>query len=455
MQPIPSHTEGSILKSLVRMAFPIIMANILQTMYQMIDTFWLGRLGANAVASVSLSFPILFLVLSLGGGLTLAGTVMVSQYKGGGNQRMVNYSSSQTVMVIFLLSIILAFVGYYAARPLMQLVGAGPEVLEDSVTYFQVSSWGFIFLFMFFVFQSLMRGIGDVIMPMYIVLATVLLNLILDPLFIFGYGAIPGYGVAGAAMASIATQGLSALAGMIILFSGKRGITVSFSQMKWDFSWVKRLFAMGIPSSLDQSSRAGAMTIMIMLVTHYSNDVVAAYGVGARILSLVIVPALGFSIATTSLVGQNFGAGKIERAEKVGNLSSLIALVGLSFVGMVLYLFAEPITAFFIPNDPEVIRDGAVFIKIMAPSFGLLGVQQVLSGVFNGVGLTKVSMLISVFALWVIRFPVAFMLSNKTPLDYEGIWWAFPVSNALAAVVAFAYYKTGSWKLGDKQIPAI
>src|SRR5690606_11507624 len=205
-------TEGNILRSLSSLAFPIIMANILQTMYQLIDTFWLGRLGANAVAAVSLSFPILFLILALGGGLTLAGTVIVSQYKGAGNQKMIDYSSSQTVIVICIISIFLAALGFFAAGPMMTLVGAGPEIYEDSVTYFQVSSLGFVFLFLFFVFQSLMRGIGNVLFPMYIVLGTVVLNLLLDPIFIFGYGPIPGFGVAGAAVASIFTQALSALA---------------------------------------------------------------------------------------------------------------------------------------------------------------------------------------------------------------------------------------------------
>lgn len=439
-------TTGSIFKSLVSLAWPIIMANILHTMYQLIDTFWLGRLGANAVASVSLSFPILFLVLSLGGGLTLAGTVIVAQHKGANNQKKVNYSSSQTVMVIFLTSILLAFVGYFSASPLMRFVGAGPEVFQDSVDYFQVSSWGFIFLFMFFVFQSLMRGIGEVFMPMYIVLATVLLNLVLDPLFIFGYGPIEGHGVAGAAVASIITQGLSAAAGLWILFRGSYGIKIHFSQMKPDFKWIKKLFKLGVPSSLDQSSRAAGMTLMVMLVTGFGSEVVAAYGVGARILSLVIVPALGFAMATTSLVGQNFGAGKIVRTEKVANLSALIAIVGLTSVGLIFFFFAEAIIAFFVPGDEQVIRDGALFIKIMAPSFGLLGVQQVLNGAFNGVGMTTVSMLISIFSLWIVRFPLAWMLSEKTSLTYEGIWWAFPASNLLAAIVAFTYFKSGTWK---------
>src|SRR5690606_6396592 len=349
-----SNENKHILNTILKLAFPIIIANVLQTMYQLVDTFWLGRLSANAVASVSLSFPILFLVVSLGGGLTLAGTVLVAQHKGAGDQKMVNYASSQTVMVIFFISIILALVGYFSAETLMGLIGAGDELMDDAVIYFQVSSWGYVFMFMFFVYQSLMRGIGNVIIPMYIVFGTVILNLLLDPLFIFGFGPIPGYGVAGAAVASIFTQAISAAIGTYILFKGKKGVKVSFKHMGWDFKWVKNLFSLGLPASLDQSSRAAAMAAMVMLVTRYDSEIVAAYGVGARILSLVVVPALGLSIATTSLVGQNIGAGRLDRAERVGNLGVLLAAVGLSFLGIILFLLAEPLTRFFVPDDPHV-----------------------------------------------------------------------------------------------------
>src|SRR5690554_879309 len=152
-------TEGSILKSLINLALPIILANILQSAYQLIDTFWLGRLGAHAVAAVSLSFPMLFLVISVGAGLTLAGTVLVAQYKGAENQKLVDFISSQSVSLIFLTSIVLALVSYFTASPLMKLIGAGPEIYDEAVIYFKVSSVGFVFLFLFFIFQSLMRGI--------------------------------------------------------------------------------------------------------------------------------------------------------------------------------------------------------------------------------------------------------------------------------------------------------
>src|SRR5690625_2672041 len=441
------YTEGSIFRALLKLASPIILANILHTAYQLIDTFWLGRLGAHAVAAVSLSFPILFLILSFGGGLTLAGTIIVSHYKGAGNQRGVNFSSSQTIFIIFFVSILLAVIGYTAAGPLMQLVGAGPDILEESVNYFRVSSIGFVFMFIFFVFQSLMRGIGNVMLPMYVILFTVLLNLVLDPLFIYGWGPLPSYGVTGAAVASVITQGISAAIGFYIMWRGNRGIRVRFADMGIDTAWIRRMFVLGIPASLDQSTRAAGMTMMVIIVTSFGSEVVAAYGIGARILSLVIIPALGLGIATTTLVGQNIGAAKIRRAEQTGDLVVRIAFVGLTAIGLLLFLFAEQLTAFFVPDDPQVIRDGARFIRIMAPSFGFLGVQQVMNGTFNGAGFTTASLLISILSLWIIRFPMAYVLSNNTALGYEGIWWAFPISNFIAAIAAFIYYKIGHWKV--------
>lgn len=432
--------------SLLKLSGPIILANILQTAYQLIDTFWLGRLGANAVAAVSLSFPVLFLIISLGIGLTLGGSIMVAQYKGMENQRMVDYSSAQTLVVLFIISFILALVGYYISESLMKLIGAEGEVLTEAVNYFKVSSIGFIFLFLFFVFQSLMRGIGNVVIPTYVVLSTVILNLFLDPLFIYGWGPVPGMGVAGAAMASILTQGLSAVMGIWILASGKYGIKLHWKDFGINFKWFQELIRIGVPSSLETSTRALGLTLLITLVTSFGSMVVASYGIGARILSFVIIPALGLSSATTTLVGQMVGANRIQKAQEVGVLSTKVAFYGLTLIGIILFVFAKPLTAFFVPGETEVIDNGALFIKIMAPSFGLLGVQQVINGVFNGAGFTLASMLVSILSLWIIRFPLAYVLSHNTTLSYDGIWWAFPISNLIAAIFAFLWFQRGDWK---------
>lgn len=439
-------TEGKIISSLLSLALPIIFANILQSAYQLIDTFWLGRLGADAVAAVSLSFPLLFLVLSLGAGLTLAGTVMVARYQGAENRQMVDFSSSQSVFLIFLTSIVLAIISYFAAGPLMKIIGAGPDIIEDSTTYFKVSSLGFVFLFLFFIFQSLMRGIGKVMLPVYIVLFTVILNAGLDPLFIYGYGPIPGFGVAGAAVSSVITQAIAATIGLVLLFRGRHGIKISLSAMYFNMENLKRTFRIGFPASIEQSTRALGMTFMMVIVTSFGSDIVAAYGIGARMLSFIVVPALGLGIATTSLVGQNIGALKIKRAEKVAKLSAKLAFFTFTGLGLIMFLVAESLTAFFIPDDPQVIQEGAIFIKIMSFSFGFMGLQQVMNGTFNGAGFTKASMFISIMSLWIVRFPLAYILSYPLEMGPIGIWWSFPISNLIAGTVAFIYFKTDYWK---------
>ncbi|HLU88593.1 MAG TPA: MATE family efflux transporter, partial [Cyclobacteriaceae bacterium] len=275
---------------------------------------------------------------------------------------------------------------------------------------------------------------------------TVFLNLVLDPIFIFGFGPIPAFGVAGAAMVSVLTQGISAGVGIFILARGGHGIKINWSDMNVNWNWTRKLFQLGLPASLEQSTRAAGMTMMVVLVTSFGSEVVAAYGIGSRILSLVIVPSLGLAIATTTLVGQNVGAAKLVRAENIGDLAYKTAFIGLSFLGLLFFLFAEDLTAFFVPDEPQVIQDGALFIKILASSFGFMGVQQILNGFFNGTGFTKASMMISILGLWVVRFPLAYFLAYHTSLGYEGIWWAFPMSNLISGLAAFTFYKTRYWK---------
>lgn len=439
-------SKNHLLKPLLKLSAPIILANTLQSAYQLIDTFWVGRLGAGAVASVSLSFPLLFLILAMGLGLTLAGTVLVAQYKGMNDQKMVDMAASQTLSIMTIVSVVLAGSGVLLAEPLMQIIGTPDNIFADTVSYFRISSFGFVFLFIFFVSQSLLRGVGRPNVPMVIVSITVALNLFLDPLFIFGWGPIPAMGVSGAAVASVITQGLSALVGVYVLLDGKYGIKISRKCLIPEFKWVRMLVKIGLPASVEQSTRAMSMGVMIILVTAFGSEMVASYGIGARILGFIVIPALGFAIATTTLVGQYIGAGSVGKAEQAGMISIKVSFYSLTVVGIILFLLAEPITALFVPGEPEVIRQGALFIKIMAPSFGLLAMQQVINGIFNGAGKTAISMIISIISLWMMRFPIAFVLSHNTSLGVEGIFWSFPISNLLAAIMAFIWFRTGRWK---------
>jgi len=439
-------TEGSILKSLIVLSVPIIFANILQTAYQLTDTFWVGRLGTVAVAAVSISFPIIFLIISLGMGLAIAGTILVAQYKGRNDKKALNHITSQTLLVVFVISIILAILGYFLSPYLINLMGAESSVFLGAVSYLKISFIGIIFMFIYLTFQSLMRGVGEVKIPMYIVFGTVLLNLILDPLFIFGYGFIPAFGVAGAAAATVGTQGLAAVIGIILLLKGRYQIKLHLNDLKPDFSLIKKMFKIGFPASIEQSTRAVGMIIMTFLVASFGTLSLAAYGIGVRILSFIIIPALGLSMATSTLVGQNIGAGKIKRAEEITKLSSLTGFIVLTIVGILTFLFARQISAVFIPGDLETIKSSALFIKIMALTFGFIGIQMSLNGAFRGSGNTMISMILSIVSLWVLRFPLAYLFSMQTHFAEVGIWIAFPIANVVTAMVAIIWFARGTWK---------
>lgn len=443
---LPDFTSGPILKSLISLAMPIVFANILQTAYQLIDTFWVGRLGATAVAAVSLSFPFIFLLISLAGGLAIAGTILVAQHKGRNDIESVDHVAGQTLLMMFVTGAVVSVIGYFLAGPLLSLMGTPAEVFLDAEKYLQISFIGLLFMFGFFVFQSLMRGVGDVKTPLFIVLFTVILNLILDPLFILGWGPIPAYGVSGAAIATIGTQGLATFIGMGMLISGKYGVHIKLSNLKFDIPLIKKMFWLGFPASISQSARALGMMIMTFLVATFGTITVASYGIGGRILSFIIIPSIGLSMATSTLVGQNIGAGKIDRADKITKMSSLISFLFLTFVGLLVFIFAKPLTAAFIPGETAVIESGSLFVKIMAFTFGLIGLQQTINGAFQGSGSTTITMILSLVSLFVIQFPVAYILSKHTSLGAEGIYWAFPIANVLMAIITVLVYSTGSWK---------
>lgn len=439
-------TQGSIVRALLALAVPIVFSNLLQTAYQLIDTFWVGRLGAAAVAAVSLSFPVIFFLISLGLGLAIAGTILVSQYTGRGDRAQVNHVAAQALVGVLAISLIVAVVGAITAHWVVLFLGARAEVLPLATIYMRVSFVGMPFLFAYVIFQSLMRGVGDARTPLYIVSGTVVLNFILDPLFILGFGPVPAMGVAGAALATVITQGLAAVVGLWMLFSGRYGIALRARHLVPDIATLWRLFKLGAPSAVEQSTRALGLMLMTILVAGFGTHTLAAYGIGTRMLSFVIIPALGLSQATSALVGQNIGAGRVDRAERTAWLSALIAVVVLTAIGVLAFFFAVPIVRAFVPQSPAVIAQGSLFVQITAFSYGLIGAQQVITGAFRGSGNTVVAMMIALVSLWMLQFPLAWLLSTHAGLGATGIWIAYPVQNTITAAIAGIWFARGGWK---------
>jgi putative MATE family efflux protein len=438
--------EGPILRSLLTLAVPIVTANVLQSAYQIIDAFWVGRLGGAAVAAVSISFPVLFLTFAIGSGLSLAGSTLIAQYVGARNDKMVAHVAGQTLLMVILASVVLGTIGYFCSPALLRLMGVGPDVYPGALGFMRVSFVGIVFNFTFFVFQAIMRGIGRPTLPVYIVLGTVFLNFVLDPLLIFGWGPVPGYGVMGAAIATLITQAIAAVVGIAILRIGLHGIHVRRRDFIPDFSYVKRAFFLGLPASVELSARALGLMVMTFLIASFGTLTLAAYGVGSNILQVVMVPAMGLSMAISTLVGQNIGAGNIERAAQIGRLGGLLGFASLSVFGIIVFLFAPQLVAVFVPGDAAVIEAGAGFLRIMSLAWGFLGLQFALTGVFRASGNMVLTMVLTLVSQWVVQFPLAYVLSKHTDLHEQGIWWALPVSNIVTALITLCLYAKGDWK---------
>jgi putative MATE family efflux protein len=438
--------EGPIPRALVTLAVPIVLANILQTGYQLTDAFWVGRLGASAVAAVSVSFPVTFLVIAMGSGLAMAGATLTAQYMGANRQDMVNHVAAQTMIMVAITSVALGTLGFFLSPYLLELLGVAPDVYVGALGFMRVSFVGIIFVFLYAMFQSLMRGVGQTRIPLLIVLGTVVLNFALDPLFIFGWGPIRGHGVMGAALATLSTQALAAMLGIFIFLRGRHGIQLSKRSFLLDLPYIKRAFLLGFPGSIELSTRGLGLIVMSFLVASFGTLTIAAYGVGSTILQVVTIPAMGMSMAVSTLAGQNIGAGNVDRAARITLLGAGIGFAVLSVAGIVAYFSASQIVSFFIPGDPNVIVAGARFIRIMCLAWGGIGVQLCIVSAFRASGNMLVAMVIAMVSQWMIQFPLAYVLSKHTALQAEGLWWSFPVTNIAVAIVSLCWFARGSWK---------
>jgi putative MATE family efflux protein len=438
--------EGAIPRALLTLAIPIILANLLQTGYQLTDAFWVGRLGASGVAAISISFPVTFLVIALGSGLAMAGATMTAQYVGAGRQDMVNHVAAQTMLMVVITSVVFGALGFALAPALLELLGVAPEVYKGALGFLRVSFVGIIFVFMYAMFQALMRGVGQTRTPLLIVAGTVLLNFVLDPLFIFGWGPVPAQGVMGAAFATLITQALAAGLGMIIFLRGQHGIALRWKGFRPDPPYLKRAFFLGLPGSVELSTRALGLMVMSFLVSSFGTLAIATYGVGSSILQVITIPVMGVAMAVATLVGQNIGAGNIERAAHITWLGTVVSFATLTLLGGIAWLCAPWLVSFFIPHDSAVIAGGAHFIRIMCLAWGGMGIQLCIVSAFRASGNMLSAMIIAMVSQWMIQFPMAYILAKHTRLGPDGLWWSFPITNVAVALVSVAWFARGNWK---------
>jgi putative MATE family efflux protein len=447
-------TEGGLARPLFRLAWPIVVIQLLQVTYNIADTVYLGWYDPTSVAAISLAFPLLFLIISVAGGFTTAGSILVAQYTGAEGERSAGRVAGQTLAFVGSLSIVLAIVGFFAVDPMLSLLPVeaetGEEVVPQMAAFLKVLFVGLPAIFAFFVFSALMRGYGDTQTPMRIMVGSVALNVVVDPILIFGLGPAPELGIVGAAIASMGSRGLASIAGFYVLFGTNRGPDVTRADLPFDLDIIRQILRIGVPSALEQSMAAIAMVTLTVMVAQFGPPVAAAYGVGNRLVSLVFLPAMGVGRATNTMVGQNLGADKPDRAARAVWLGVAVSGGVMAVVALVALAIPEPIVGAVLGADTEYTAEsialGSEYLRIRSVEFVFIGAMQVLLGGFRGAGNTRTALGISFVTLWVARVPTVYVLAIVLGWGATGIWVGMTLGHILGTLVAVPWFLRGTWK---------
>ena len=448
MDPIRTRERilnGPILKTMVLLAWPVMVTSALQALYNLVDAFWLGRLGTAAVAAPGMAWPILFFFMSFAGGFQAAGSTFVAQHFGAGDRRGAEESAGQLLGFLWILSVILGALGYGLAPTVLRLIRAPEEVFPYALTYLRIECMGLPIMFVAQAFGGFMVGLGQTRFLMYINASSLLLNAVLDPVFIFGWGPIPAWGVAGAAWATVLSRAVVAAVGLGILFSGKRGLRLSVRDLWPRLSRVLPILRVGLPNVLDQASTSFGFVVMMGLVAGFGTTVVAAYTVGNRIINLINVVSWGASSALVAMIGQNLGAENYERAAQVarrGITAIFLALVGLYGVTL---LLRRPMFAMFV-SDPNVIQEGVWYIAIFGISIPFFGLFDASAAVFRGAGHTVPPMIMAIVRLWGLRVFLSWLFGYQLGFGTTRMWVGMTLSNVLAGVGMYIWMRKGTWK---------
>lgn len=438
-------TEGPLTRAIVLLAIPMVLEMVMESVFAICDVFFVSRLGADAVATVGLTESLLTLVFSLAMGLGMGTTAMVARRIGEKNPADAAVAAAQAVVVALVASVVLGVLGVLTGPAAIRLVGASDEVLAIGSGYSRVLLGGSGTVVFLFTINAIFRGAGDAAIAMRVLWLANIINLILDPCLIFGLGPFPELGVAGAAVATTIGRGIGVLYQFWVLLSGRSRIVVPWSLLrpKLDVMWgLLRISTGGIVQVLIATC---SWVALVRIIALFGSTAVAGYTIAIRVVIFSILPAWGLANAAATLVGQNLGAGKPERAEKSAWLSGGFNMVFLGLVAVVFVLFGESIIALF-TSDPAVSSIGVECLRIISYGYLFYGLGMVIVQSFNGAGDTVTPSIINFFCYWMFQIPLALIMARYLEMGPRGVFWAIALAESAITIVGATVFSRGRWK---------
>jgi putative MATE family efflux protein len=438
-------TTGNLNRAILLLAIPMVLEMVLESLFAVVDVFWVGRLGADAVATVGLTESLLSLVFAVGLGLSLSTTAMVARRIGEKDPEGAAVAGVQAIAIGLVISVVVGLPCFFYAPRLLQLMGASPQIIGVGSGYARIALAGSGAIMMLFLNNAIFRGAGDAAIAMRLLWVSNIINLILDPCLIFGWGPFPKLGVTGAALATLTGRSIGVLYQFYRLLKGTERIRILRRQVHLNFSVLLRLLRVSLTGILQFAIAHTSWIGLVRIVSIFGSAALAGYTIAIRILIFVLMPSWGLSNAAATLVGQNLGAKRPERAETSVWRTGLYNMIFLGGIGLFFVVFAEPVIRLF-TQDPAVVPLAVSSLRIL--SYGNIGYAygMVMLQAFNGAGDTVTPTIVHFFGFWLLEIPLAYFLAITVHMQSNGVYIAIVVAEAAIAAAGIVLFKRGRWK---------
>lgn len=440
------YTNGKIGKALFMLAIPMVLEMVFESVFAIADIFFVSQLGDDAVATVGITESITTIVYAIGFGLSMATTALVARRVGEKKFEKAATVSAQAIVTGAIASVFIAIVGIFFSKDLLRLMGANSTIVNEMSGYASIILSSNIIIMLLFINNAIFRSAGDAALSMRVLIIANCLNIILDPLLIFGLGPIPAMGVEGAAIATSIGRGLAVIYQFVLLFKGRGKIHIKIEHFSLRWKTIKKLINLSLggigQNIIATSSWIGLMRIM----AEFGSAAIAGYTIAIRILIFILLPSWGLSNAAATLVGQNLGANQPERAEKSVWAAGRINVAFLGLIGIIFFLFPAYFIELF-TDDQGIVVNGIQALKIISCGFIFYGMGMVLLNSINGAGDTQTPTLLNLISFWIVEIPVAYLLAIHFTWNQNGVFYAIIIAEAILTLIALYWFKTGRWKL--------
>lgn len=439
------YTSLSIRRAIFMLSVPMILEMCMESVFALVDIFFVGKLGQEAISTVGLTESVLALVYALAIGLSMAATAMVARRVGEKNIVEATKAGAQAILLAIAFSLIISILGLTFASEILALMGANQAIIDIGTPYMQIVMGGNLVVVLLFLINGIFRGAGDASVAMHSLWIANAFNILLCPTLIYGWGFIPAFGLTGAAMATTIGRGIGVVYQLYHLFGGKSLIKVKISDFTPDWTVLKALFDIAWTGTLQFLIGSASWIFMARIVAQFGSSAIAGYTVAIRVIMFFILPAWGMSNAAATLVGQNLGAKQPERAEQSVWKTSQYSAIFMVFVSLLFFFGGDFIVGFL--NKDEAVKAIAVkALQIMSLGYVFYGVGMVVTSSFNGAGDTKTPTVINLICFWCFQIPLAYLLANHFGFAENGVFWAILLSETSIAILGVILFRRGKWK---------